>query len=177
VLGFIGNYRHTPNLDAARWLTETLFPAVRARVPAARLVLCGAGFPDALRASFASDPGVEILEELRDLSDFYARISVFVNPIREGRGLRTKVVEAAAYGRAVLSTRLGAEGLEALEIGLFETAEELARAVSGLDAETTRGIERRNREKVEALFSLEAAGARLLGILAAADATREGAEP
>jgi GT2 family glycosyltransferase/glycosyltransferase involved in cell wall biosynthesis len=142
VLGFIGNYRHAPNLDAARWLAETLFPAVRARLPEARLVLAGAGLPEALRASLMAQTGVEVLGEVGDLAAFYERISVFVNPIREGRGLRTKVVEAAAYGRPVLSTRLGAEGLEAFELGLFETPEELSRRIEGLDAESGRTVTR-----------------------------------
>jgi glycosyltransferase involved in cell wall biosynthesis len=166
VLGFIGNYRHLPNLDAARWLAETLFPAVLERAPDARLVLCGAGFPDALRARCAANPSIDVLDEVEDLAEFYARISVFVNPLREGRGLRTKVVEAAAYGRPVVSTPLGAEGLEGFELGLFETPAEFTAGVLALDdPETAERAVRRNRAETERLFSLDAVGRRLLRLL------------
>jgi glycosyltransferase involved in cell wall biosynthesis len=170
VLGFIGNYRHLPNLDAARWLAETLFPAVLERAPGARLLLCGAGFPDALRAQCAANPSIEILDEVDDLAEFYARVSVFVNPLREGRGLRTKVVEAAAYGRPVVSTPLGAEGLESFELGVFETPAEFAAKVLALSGpEAAERSVRRNRAETERLFSLDAVGRRLLRLLGAGE--------
>jgi hypothetical protein len=52
-LGFIGNYRHTPNRDALTWLVKELYPALRARLPESRLVLAGHQLPDGI-----AGPGV-----------------------------------------------------------------------------------------------------------------------
>ena len=167
VLGFIGNYRHSPNLDAARWLVKTLFPDVLRQMPDARLVLCGAGFPAELRAECAGNASILVMDEVDDLEVFYGSISVFVNPLREGRGLRTKVVEAAAYGRPVVSTRLGAEGLESLHVGLFENSGELVgRLRELLPSDTYAQAAAHNRREVERLYSMEKVGRQLLSILA-----------
>jgi glycosyltransferase involved in cell wall biosynthesis len=167
VLGFIGNYRHPPNRDAARWLVKTLFPAVAGQIPGARLVLCGAGFPADLREECAGNGSIQVLNEIDDLGLFYGSISVFVNPLREGRGLRTKVVEAAAYGRPAVSTQLGAEGLESLDLGLFENAEDLGRCLRALqDSQAYAHAVDHNRREVERLFSMEEVGRQLLSILA-----------
>ena len=166
VLGFIGNYRHLPNLDAARWLVQELFPFVVSRIPDARLVLCGSGFPEDIREACRGNESILVLDAVEDLSTFYNAISVFVNPVREGRGLRTKVVESAAYGRPILSTTLGAEGLQDLELGLFEDGEGLVEGLLALSSPDSyaRSIAR-NRSAVERLFSMEEVGRQLMAII------------
>jgi glycosyltransferase involved in cell wall biosynthesis len=166
VLGFIGNYRHSPNLDAADWLVNELFPVVLSQLPDARLVLCGAGFPDELRKACAENESIQVLDEVDDLGDFYRGITVFVNPLRKGRGLRTKLVEAAAYGRPILSTPLGAEGLEGFRLGLFETGEELAAGLRALDLPEVYAEQvGHNRAQVERTLSMESLGDKLMDIL------------
>jgi glycosyltransferase involved in cell wall biosynthesis len=173
VLGFIGNYRHLPNLDAAHWLIETLFPDVQARIPGVRLVLCGAGFPDGLRLRCAAHSAITVLDEVDDLAEFYGTITVFVNALRQGRGLRTKVVESAAYGRPVLSTPLGAEGLEDFDLGLFTTGSELAdRLVELENREKYARAAGTNRLKVEERFSMHEAGNVLMSALVPAPSER-----
>ena len=93
---------------------------------------------------------------------------MFVNAVRTGRGLRTKVIEAAAFGRPILSTPLGAEGLEGIALGLFETGEELADllpSISDREAATRAVIQ--NREVVERDFSMNTVGNKLLALLSA----------
>ena len=165
-LGFIGNYRHGPNLDAALWLARDLFPVLRRRFPDLRLVLAGAGMPAELRQACAAHPGIESRDEVPEVIDFYRGIALFVNPIRSGRGLRTKVVEAAAFGRPVLSTPLGAEGLEELDIPLWEDARGLEAALAALqDPEKVRTLAAANRRAVEAYYSAEALADALAGWL------------
>jgi glycosyltransferase involved in cell wall biosynthesis len=166
VLGFIGNYGHTPNLDALRWLLEDIFPRMRAKDPGARLVVAGRLFPAELKALCVPDAGVTLLEGIDDLREFYSAIGIFINPVREGRGLRTKLVEAAAFGRPILSTRLGAEGLESLRISVCETGEEFAAARLAMSGDVYREAVSHNRAAVEREFSLEAVGGQLAGILA-----------
>lgn len=166
VLGFIGNYRHAPNLDAAAWAVGSLFPALTAAMPGVRLVLAGRDIPESLRRSAAALPGLRLMENVGDLADFYGSIGVFLNPIRQGRGLRTKVVEAAAFGRPVLSTPLGTEGLEEMSLGTWETPDQLIVCLRALqDRVAYRSAAETGRRSVEGHYSTEALGAALLEIL------------
>jgi glycosyltransferase involved in cell wall biosynthesis len=101
-----------------------------------------------------------------DLATFYAGIHVFANPVREGRGMRTKVLEAAAYGRPVVSTDLGAEGLEDLDLPRFGSAEEFVGVCLGLAEGLRRAdVAARNRAVVEQRYSTAAIGRVLLDAL------------
>lgn len=176
-IGFIGNYRHPPNVDSLAWLLDALMPALLAREPRARLVAAGRHLPAALRARCLADPAVTLMEEVQDLYDFYRAIGVFAIPAREGRGLRTKAVEAAAFGRPMVATPLGAEGLEELEIPRFADAEGFAAVCLALaDPARWRAAVDANRRAVESKLSLAALGAALEGILAGSPARVPGRE-
>jgi polysaccharide biosynthesis protein PslH len=165
-LGFIGNYGHPPNADALRWLADGLAAAIRERCPGTRFILAGKGIPAWAPDAFRDLPAVELLEDVAELGDFYGRISAFLNPIRTGRGMRTKLLEAAAFGRPIVSTRLGAEGLDDLEIGIGDGAEGLARACSRLAGDADpRAAAIRNRAVVESRYSLGKVAADLLGFM------------
>ncbi|MBW8886202.1 MAG: glycosyltransferase family 4 protein [Fibrobacteres bacterium] len=166
VLGFIGNYGHPPNLDVLRWLADDLAATIRARCPGIRFAIAGKGIPEWARDAFRNQPDVRLLENVPDLKDFYAGISAFLNPIRTGRGMRTKLVEAAAYGRPIVTTSLGAEGLEDLEMRIADGSEGLARACADLLREPDPSdAVRRNRATVESHYSLEKVAAELLAFL------------
>ncbi len=168
ILGFIGNYHHKPNLDALNWLAKDLFPFILEKNHEARLLLAGKNFPSDFKEAFKKNPEIEIRENVENLEDFYGSIGVFINPLREGRGLRTKVVEAAAYGRHIISTPLGAEGLETLKIDICETPEEFWMAFSNflLGKECDETIAQ-NRRIIMDEFSLASVGEQLMEILRA----------
>jgi glycosyltransferase involved in cell wall biosynthesis len=171
VLGFLANFHHTPNLDALAWLADELFPGFAREVPGARLVIAGLNLPQGLKARFASQPGVTVQENVRDLADFYRGVGVFINPIRQGRGLRTKLIEAAAFGRPILSTSLGAEGLEELAIARCETAADFVAAHRRLDdPHRWAGEAAGNRAAVERGFSVAKLGDDLADMLAGKEA-------
>jgi polysaccharide biosynthesis protein PslH len=110
-LVFAGNYSHPPNVDAAVWLAEDIFPRVQARRPQARLKLVGVNMPPRMR-TLAALPGVELVGEVPTLDPVLARAALIMAPIRTGGGMRMKVLHAMAAGRAVVTTPLGAAGLE-----------------------------------------------------------------
>ncbi|MDQ3000441.1 MAG: glycosyltransferase family 4 protein [Fibrobacterota bacterium] len=167
VLGFIGNYRHPPNLDAARWLVEELFPYFAASVPGTRLILAGRHLPSDLCGRLPEGGAIEAWGEVPDLSIFFRSIGIFINPVRQGRGMRTKVVEAAAFGRPILSTSLGAEGLDLLSLGVGDGKEALLKAYrERLDPGFHSREARRNRETAEAAYSISGLGKALAHILA-----------
>jgi glycosyltransferase involved in cell wall biosynthesis len=110
---FLGSFAYGPNQAGVEWLLEQVWPRVRERLPEARLLLAGPGSRERVGAS--PPEGVEALGFVSELADAYGRARVACAPILAGGGTRLKIVEAAAYGRPVVSTTLGAEGLDLRE--------------------------------------------------------------
>lgn len=135
---FVGSFRHPPNVDAAVRLAETIFPLVRQRHPGAVLHLVGEEPPDRLRDA---GPGVVVTGRVPSVEPWLDRAAVVVAPLRFGGGMRVKVVEALAAGKAVVATPLAVEGLAVTdggEIALARTDEEIAEAVAGLIGDPAR---------------------------------------
>ena len=110
---FLGGYRHTPNVDAVRWFAQEILPLVRAEAPDARFVIAGANPTDEVRA--LAGEHVEVTGLVDDLRDVFDRARVFACSLRVGAGTKGKVSTAMAYGLPVVSTAVGAEGIEMLE--------------------------------------------------------------
>jgi glycosyltransferase involved in cell wall biosynthesis len=117
---FVGNYIHPPNADAAERLVHEIFPLVRRRVPEAELRIVGPNPPGDLHGH----PGVVVTGEVPDVRPYLEGATVVVAPLRLGGGMRVKVAEALAAGKAVVATRLAAEGLGATHGGQLILAEE-----------------------------------------------------
>jgi glycosyltransferase involved in cell wall biosynthesis len=102
---FVGSGGYPPYERGIAWFVRDVLPAVQARVPA---VLDVVGQPPARPIAAA---GVRYVGRVASVSEWYDRAHVAIVPVFEGSGTRLKIVEAMAYGRPVVSTRLGAEGL------------------------------------------------------------------
>ena len=127
---FVGNYRHDPNRDAARRLLQDIWPHVRNRRPDAVLVLVGESPPEALAAAAGSD--VEVHGSVPAVEPYLARATVSVAPLREGGGMRVKVLEAMAAGKAVVASPLAVEGLsvaDGRELLVASTDDEFGAAI------------------------------------------------
>jgi glycosyltransferase involved in cell wall biosynthesis len=106
----LGPMRWPPNADAADRLISRIWPRVRSKIPTARLIIAGDS-PQSVR-SFASNPiGVGFPGIVADLEKLYRESRVICCPITRGGGTRLKLVEAAAFGKAMVSSAIGAEGL------------------------------------------------------------------
>lgn len=109
---FVGGFSGH-NIEALQWLLRDIWPQVRAAHPAAELVVAGT----VGKAVANPPPGVRLIGPLSDLGKFYAEASVSLVPLPMGTGLKIKLVEAMGQGRAVVTTRAGAEGFAELEEG------------------------------------------------------------
>ncbi len=109
---FLGSLDWRPNLDAVNLLLNDIFPRVRAQVPHATLALVGRHPPEWLRTRAAATPGVELSADVPDVRPFLATCGMLAVPLRIGGGSRLKILEALATATPVVSTRVGAEGLE-----------------------------------------------------------------
>ena len=106
---FVGNYEYAPNLDAALLLARAIMPAVRARIPDAKLWLVGNGPPDELRA--LADELVIVYGRVDDVRPYLAQAAVFACPLRFGAGIKNKVLEALAMECPVVATPLSIDGI------------------------------------------------------------------
>jgi glycosyltransferase involved in cell wall biosynthesis len=139
---FFGGYRHPPNADAALRLQRSIFPAVRARHPDVQLELLGGGATSEMLA--AAGEGILLRGHVPELAPFLDRAALVVAPIRLGGGMRVKVLEALAAGKAVVASPRAAEGLDVEdghELVLADTDEAFVAAVSGLLADEERRVE------------------------------------
>jgi glycosyltransferase involved in cell wall biosynthesis len=111
---FIANLGYFPNADAAEQLVFKVLPVLRDRGLDARLDIAGDGAPDHLRAALAraGNGRVVMHGKVDSVAPWYAAADIAVVPLRAGGGTRIKILEAFAYGVPVVSSTVGAEGLD-----------------------------------------------------------------
>ncbi|MBL8727616.1 MAG: glycosyltransferase [Planctomycetes bacterium] len=109
---FVGYFRHGPNVDAALWLCNEILPHLHRAMPTARVRLVGRDAPPQITA-LAARPGVEVAGYVPDLAAEMAAATAIVLPLRQGSGLRGKLLEAWTAGKAVVGTRVACEGTAA----------------------------------------------------------------
>jgi glycosyltransferase involved in cell wall biosynthesis len=130
-----------PNRDAVAFFVEQILPSLRRRVPDVVFRIAGRRMPEGLRRRLADEPGVEVAGTVPDMRVEIARATVCAVPLRIGSGTRIKILEAAAMGKAIVSTSLGAEGLsleDGEEIVIADTPAAFADAVAALLGDPAR---------------------------------------
>jgi glycosyltransferase involved in cell wall biosynthesis len=161
-LFFVGDLSWPPNAEGIRWFHERVWPQLRRSRPAARVEVLGRGAPRRLRA--VQDGGFRLLGEGEDTRPFWERAAVGVVPLLAGGGTRLKILEAAACGVPVVSTSVGAEGLELAagdEISIADAPEAFAQAAARLleDPDARRRMAAAARRRVERLYDWSSIGA------------------
>ena len=131
---FTGTFTHLPNREAALWLAREILPAVRAQAPEATLRIVGSAPPAEIRG--LAGPGIEVVADAPSMEPHLREAAVVVAPVRSGGGMRMKVLEAMARGKAVVTTPLGAEGFTSIDLqpplAIAEDAEGIAAALANL---------------------------------------------
>jgi glycosyltransferase involved in cell wall biosynthesis len=175
---FVGAFHHPPNRDAAIWLAREILPAVLVRQPRARLRIVGSGPTPEVRA--LAGPSVEVVADAPSVIPHLEDAAVVMAPVRTGGGMRMKVLQAMAAGKAVVTTPRGTEGYtgfgEEPPLAVGESEEEIAAATAALleDDESRRRLGERAREFAERHHSPQAWAARQTQVFEEAIAAREG---
>jgi glycosyltransferase involved in cell wall biosynthesis len=169
-ISFVGTFDYRPNVAAALELMHEIFPRVAARVPDAQLRLVGA-HPERVLCGSAAPAGVTCTGFVPDIAAEYARASVVCCPIRAGSGTRVKILEAAAYSLPVVSTTLGAEGIDLVperEVLLADDVDGLADSCVRLlqSPVLARTLGAAARDKVATVHERAAAEAQLRSLIA-----------
>lgn len=108
---FQGGMDWYPNRDAVECFVHNILSRVRSQCPGARLVVAGRNPPAEFLDRFRADPLIEFTGTVPDMLPYLSAARVVVVPLRMGGGTRIKILEACAAGKPVVSTRIGAEGL------------------------------------------------------------------
>jgi len=111
VLLFVGSMSYEPNEDAAVFFAKRVLPLVRRELPDAKFFIVGRA-PTQTVSDLHDGRSVFVSGEVQNLKDYFCGASAVVAPIRFGGGTRIKILEAMAYHKPVISTCVGAEGLE-----------------------------------------------------------------
>ncbi len=127
-VAFIGGFGHSPNVDAARWLVETIMPLVWRVDPDIECLLVGSDMPASVRD--LARPGVKVIGEVAHLqASVYDRVRLTVAPLRYGAGIKGKVLDGLAAGVPCVMSDIAAEGMSlpaALRGLVGRSAEEIA---------------------------------------------------
>ena len=153
------------NLDAVRYFASEVYPILRVRRPEARLRVTGR--VDGVDLTGIADcPGVELTGYVKDIREVLSRSAACIVPLRQGGGSRLKILEAMAAGAPVVSTSVGAEGLD-VEPGrhllIADTPEEFADAVTRVltDPDLASRLSAEARDLVERRYDWSAIGGQL----------------
>ncbi|MFY9561011.1 MAG: glycosyltransferase [Terriglobales bacterium] len=142
---FVGAMDWEPNVDGVEYFASEIWPAIKAEVPEAHLRLVGRN-PDRRVQKWASD-SIEVTGRVPSVVEHLRQSAVVIVPLRIGGGTRLKIYEAMATAKAVVSTTIGAEGLDVhhgRDIMLADDARSFAQAVIMLlrDRELRRRYEK-----------------------------------
>ncbi len=163
---FLGSLDWYPNLNAVEYLIEHIWPLIKERFPYARLRIVGRRSPHSLEKRVAQSAGVELVGEVADVRPHLGRAAVVLVPLRIGGGSRIKILEALAMGKAVVSTKIGAEGLavsDGAHLVLADSPADFAqRTIELLNSSQQRSaLGMRGRALVEERYSWDRAAAAL----------------
>ncbi len=154
---FVGS-NAAANVSGLAWMLERIWPQVRSALPDAELLVAGA----VCRAAAASPvAGVRRLGFVRDLSRLYAQAGLVVSPLIAGSGLKIKLIEALAHGKACVVTSVTLQGVEdelADAVALADAPEAFAAEIIRLLQESAARIElgQRALAAIAGRFSAEA---------------------
>jgi polysaccharide biosynthesis protein PslH len=126
---FTGSFKYRPNVHAAKYFLEEIFPRIRKVAPEAKFMAVGNGAGKAL-AGYRSLAGFEAVDFVLDLRPYLAKAVVAVAPLTVGSGVSNKVAEGFAVGTAVVATPLACGDLPVKsgeELLIAESAEEFAK--------------------------------------------------
>ena len=124
---FIGNFIHPPNAEAALRLIRNIFPPIQHCIPEIKVYIVGDQPPPEVRR--LAGENIVVTGRVPDVSPYLDRAALFVAPMQSGGGIRIKVMEALAAGKAVVATPLAVEGLplvDGKEISIANRDDELA---------------------------------------------------
>lgn len=153
---FTGTMNYFPNSDAVIYFCNSIFPLIQKRHPDATFFIVG-NHPTEQVRKLAAQKGVVVTGYVPDIRPYFEKASVFVAPLRAGSGIQTKNLEAMAMGTPIVTTSIGAMGMEAeaeKELLIADTPEIFAERVIHLieNPDIRENLADAGRKRVEASY-------------------------
>lgn len=161
----IGSMDWLPNRESIEWLLDDIWPVVHREVPRARLYLAGRKMPDMLLS--AEIEGVKVVGEVDDALRFIASKQINIVPLKSGSGIRVKIIEAMSVGKTVITTTVGAQGInctDGRDVLIANTPQEFAAQVKRCldDPEFCQSIGREARRLIAEQYDVRKLTDRLI---------------
>ena len=160
VILFTGTINYFPNTDGLKYFLKEIFPIIQREIPSIQFVIAGKNPTPEIR-EYSTDPQIEVTGYVKDIRECFSKASIVVVPLRIGGGTRLKILEAMAMGVPVISTSVGAEGLNLVhkqDILIADTPNQFAREVIQLcrDEVTQQRLAKNGRKLIESKYDWKA---------------------
>ena len=164
-LVFVGSMDWRPNQDAVTYFVKEIFPLIRQKKPEAHAIFVGRKPPEFIRA-YSDIDGIEVTGSVNDIRPYVHSSAVYIVPLRIGGGTRLKILDAMAMHKPIVSTVVGAEGLDVTDdenILLAKTTQSFADQVVRLmdDKALQEELANNGRALVEAKYGWDSLGVKL----------------
>lgn len=161
----IGSMNWIPNEEGIRWFIDNCLDAVTAKVPDFVFHLAGRNMPEWLKE--LKNPHVDVIGEVPNAKEFVANHDIAIVPLLSGSGIRIKIIESMALGKAVITTMVGAEGIlyeENANIIIAENKAQMVEAIRRLNENPALAVEigKAARKLVEEVYDNHKLTERLL---------------
>ncbi|MGJ8642177.1 MAG: glycosyltransferase [Luteolibacter sp.] len=141
VIGFLGSMDWMANIQAVGYFVEKIYPRIRQANPDARFVVIGRNPPGSIKNLAKNDSSITVTGSVEDVRPYLKECDLMVVPLLTGGGTRIKILEAMAMGVPVVSTTIGAEGLElvgGVDLEIADDADGFADVTTTLLSDTER---------------------------------------
>ena len=158
---FTGTISYYPNTEGILWFYKNIWPLIKEKNPQATFCIAGKEPPPEVQAIADKDESVTATGMVDDMRDYYNKASVVVVPLRVGGGTRLKILEGMAMSKSIVSTSVGAEGIDHTDgqnILLKDTPEDFSEAVVTVMKDTAlrQKLEKGGRDLAEAKYDWRA---------------------
>jgi O-antigen biosynthesis protein len=108
-LMFVGGFNHQPNVDAMKWFAKEIFPHILKSIPDIKLYIIGSDLTKEIERLASSN--IIVVGYVKDLTPYFNNCRIFVSPLRYGAGVKGKINQSMSFGLPVVTTPIGAEGM------------------------------------------------------------------
>ncbi|MCO4819613.1 MAG: glycosyltransferase [Bacteroidetes bacterium] len=162
----IGSLEWMPNVEAVEWFIDDVWPLLLAQFPEQTFYVAGKGMPAEFKNR--THKGVEMIGEVASATDFIKDKGITVVPLKSGSGIRLKILEAMSAGKIVVSTTIGAQGIDCTDgkdILIADTPTEFVSAFQRLnnDPALSTSLKLNARKLIEQQYSNQSVVNRLIG--------------
>jgi len=147
----LGSMDWMPNLEAIEWFLNHVWGDIKMALPEIKLNLAGKSMPQWLMNT--TDPNLETMGHIKDAKQYMNSNGIMIVPLLSGSGMRVKIIEGMALGKVIISTTIGAEGIEyehGKDIFIADTPSEFVEAIirCSKDIELCKTVGRNAKELV-----------------------------